>query len=52
VTPQLSTTMEWTYFVTMHYRIEHPKDEAFNPNLYAQWLDAIYDGLHKRMVVD
>jgi hypothetical protein len=52
VTPHVSTTMQWPFFVTMRYTIEHSADVDFNPNSYAQWLDAIYDGLHKRLVAD
>jgi len=52
VTPHVATTMEWTFFVTMRYSIEHSDDSDFNPNSYAQWLDAIYEGLHKQLVAD
>jgi hypothetical protein len=51
-TPRVSTTMQWPFFVTMRYTIEHNVDDDFNPNSYAQWHDAIYDGLHKRLVAD
>jgi pimeloyl-ACP methyl ester carboxylesterase len=52
VTPHVSTTMQWTFFVTMRYAIEHSDDRGFNPSSYAQWLDAIYDGLHKQLAAD
>jgi hypothetical protein len=49
VTARKATTMQWTFIVTMRYRIERPDDEDFNPDTYARWLDAIYDGLHKQL---
>jgi hypothetical protein len=52
VTQRARTTMQWPFFVTMHYSIEHSDDNSFNPNSYAQWLDALYDGLHRRLVVN
>ena len=52
VTNRVSTIMQWTFFVTMHYTIEHPDDADFNPSSYAQWLDALYDGLRKRLIAD
>jgi hypothetical protein len=51
-TPYVGTTMQWTFFVTMHYTIEHPEDKDFNPSIYAQWLDALYEGLHHRLTAD
>jgi hypothetical protein len=47
-----SMVMQWSFIVKMHYRIEHPDDEEFNPSVYAQWLDALYDGLKKRLASD
>lgn len=47
-----STIMQWAYIVTMNYRIERPDDEEFNPSNYSQWLDALYDGLKKRLAAD
>jgi hypothetical protein len=52
LTPHVGTTMQWTFFVTMRYTIQHAEDDGFNPNTYAQWLDAIYDGLRRRLVAD
>jgi len=46
------TIMQWAFVVTMKYRIEHPDDDEFNPGNYAQWLDALYDGLHKKLEID
>jgi hypothetical protein len=51
-TSRASTTMQWAFFVTMHYTIYDSDDNDFNPSLYAQWADALYDGLHKRLTVD
>jgi hypothetical protein len=51
VTQRASTTMEWTFFVTMRYTIDRPDDENFNPGSYAQWLDALYDKLRGRLVL-
>jgi len=47
-----STIMQWAFVVTMHYRIEHPDDDEFNPGNYIQWLDALYDGLHRKLEMD
>jgi hypothetical protein len=47
-----STIMQWAFTVTMHYRIEHPDDNEFNPGNYAQWLDALCDGLRKKLEID
>jgi hypothetical protein len=44
--------MQWAYVVTMQYRIERPDDAKFNPGNYVQWLDALYDGLRKKMEID
>jgi hypothetical protein len=51
VTSQAATTMQWTFFVTMRYSIKHPEDDAFVPDSYARWLDALYDGLQRKMVL-
>jgi hypothetical protein len=49
-TSHLATTMQWTFFVTMHYSIEHhPEDNTFVPEIYARWLDALYDGLANKL---
>jgi hypothetical protein len=51
-TAQPETVMQWPFFITMRYSIEHhPTDTAFNPDLYAKWLDALYDGLTKKLVL-
>jgi hypothetical protein len=51
VTSHAATTMQWPFFVTMRYSVEHhPEDGAFNPDNYAKWLDALYEGLTKKMV--
>ena len=47
-----STIMQWAFVVTMHYRIERPADDSFNPGDYAQWLDALFDGLRRRLEID
>ncbi len=52
VSKNASTIMQWAFTVTMHYRIEHPDDSEFNLGNYAQWLDALYDGLHKKLEID
>jgi hypothetical protein len=49
---QVATVMQWSYFVTMRYTIEHPSDEDYNPDSYARWFDALYAGLRKKLVVD
>jgi hypothetical protein len=36
----------------MRYQIDHPNDKEFNPGNYVQWLDALFDGLKKRMVLN
>jgi hypothetical protein len=51
VTSRAKTTMQWPFLVTMQYAIEHPDDSEFNPSLYAQWLDALYDGLKERLTL-
>jgi hypothetical protein len=52
VTVHPETVMQWPFFVTMRYSIEHhPEDSVFNPENYAKWLDALYDGLTKKMVL-
>jgi pimeloyl-ACP methyl ester carboxylesterase len=51
-TSHASTTMQWPFFVTMRYSVEHrPDDAAFNPDSYAKWLDALYEELSKSMVL-
>jgi len=52
VSRRSTTIMQWNYVVTMRYTIEHPDDGDFNPNSYTQWLDALYDGLRSRLVVN
>lgn len=52
VSKNASTIMQWAFVVTMHYTIERPDDDEFNPGNYAQWLDALYDGLHKKLEID
>jgi hypothetical protein len=49
VTAHPETVMQWPFFITMRYSIEHPKDSTFIPQNYAKWLDALYDGLHKKL---
>jgi hypothetical protein len=52
VTAHPETVMQWPFFVTMRYSIEHhPEDGAFNSESYAHWLDALYEGLTKRMAL-
>ncbi len=48
-TAHASTTMQWSYFVTMRYSIEHPDDSFFNPGRYAEWLDVLYEALSNKM---
>jgi hypothetical protein len=44
--------MQWSFFVTMRYSIENrPEDRAFIPESYAQWLDSLYEGLTKKMIL-
>lgn len=46
------TVMQWPFFVTMRYSIEHrPEDDSFNPDNYAKWLDALYEGLVRKMML-
>jgi len=52
VSKNASTIMQWAFVVTMHYRIEHSLNSEFHPGNYAQWLDALYDGLHKKLEID
>jgi hypothetical protein len=49
VTAQVSTTMQWAFFVTMRYAIQRRTDHVFHPDTYAQWADAIYAGLHEKL---
>jgi hypothetical protein len=52
VTSRAATTMQWTFVLTMRYSIEQPdSDNSFNPATYAQWLDSLFDGLRKRLVL-
>jgi hypothetical protein len=51
-TSLVSTTMIFVFLVKMHYSIEHPNDDEFNPSVYSQWLDSLYDGLKKRLAAD
>jgi hypothetical protein len=50
-TAQANTTMQWPFFVTMRYSIEHPNDRTFNPETYARWLDTLYGALAKKFEV-
>jgi hypothetical protein len=52
VAKRADTSMQWTFFVTMRYAVERPDDENFNPDNYTQWLNALYDGLHKKLVAE
>jgi hypothetical protein len=52
VSKNASTIMQWAFVLTMHYRIERPHDDSFNPGNYAMWLDALYDGLRKKLEID
>jgi hypothetical protein len=52
VSKNASTIMQWSFVVTMHYRIERPDDNKFNSGNYAQWLDALYDGLRRKLEID
>jgi len=47
-----ATIMQWAFVVTMHYEIKHPEDKAFDPANYSQWLDALYDGLRRKLETD
>jgi|SRR5579862_1341359 len=49
VSAQANTTMEWAFFVTMHYEIERRPEVDFRPELYVQWADALYKALQQRM---
>jgi hypothetical protein len=50
-TSHAATTMQWTFILTMRYSIEQSDDNSFNPTTYAQWLDSLFDGLRKRLVL-
>lgn len=48
-TSHADTTMQWPFKVKMQYTVEHPEDNQFNPGIYSQWLDGLYDGLNKKL---
>jgi hypothetical protein len=51
VTSKLSSTMQWTFFVTMRYSVAHPNDATFVPDTYAKWMDALYEGVSGKFAI-
>jgi hypothetical protein len=49
VTSHLRTTMQWPFFVTVHYEIKRRTDGGFNPDKYSQWADALSAGLQRKL---
>ncbi|HYL65170.1 MAG TPA: hypothetical protein VE077_21355, partial [Candidatus Methylomirabilis sp.] len=52
LTSHASTTMQWTFIITMRYSIENPEDSTFNPSSYVQWLDSLFEGLRRQVTVE
>jgi hypothetical protein len=44
--------MQWAFFVTMQYSIQHRTDGHFNPDSYSAWADALYAALRSRLFTD
>jgi hypothetical protein len=49
VTANAKTTMQWAFFITMRYTIQRRVESDFHPEVYAQWADALYAGLKKKL---
>ncbi len=42
----------WTVTVTMRSEIQKRTDEGFQPDLYTAWVNALFDGLRKKMAFE
>jgi pimeloyl-ACP methyl ester carboxylesterase len=51
-TSKSATTMQWAFFVTVQYSIQHRTDDHFNPDSYSAWADALYTALRSRLSID
>lgn len=49
---EIPGALTWSVLVTMHYEITRREDDDFEPEAYAAWADALFDGLKSKMEVN